>query len=302
MSSSSPLPPLVTGSEAECREAIKWIDTLCTKINYLRESIAEANDTEELAGTMHAVSLRRVWSQSASLFLHLYKCPLECCVNKSVWRDVRSRLDPLQKCADSLTRDGTQHQSRFEKTARLVEREIGYLKTVLNRQINPKPPKSATKKKPISYAAQMHRGWQESKKGEVVDTAKALVPEDATKPAPEQTGPISRVVEENSFKDGLAGGRYLTWNNKTYDVPAGIVYRLLRFMWNRNSALYSDLTATDPDESVFDSEPGHKTVTNRVSEANWYLKLAKVPWSLQANSRSREIAKKRRKVNPENCP
>jgi hypothetical protein len=85
--------------------------------------------------------------------------------------------------------------------------------------------------------------------------------------------------------DGLEGGRWLWWQNQRYDIPQGIVYRMIEYMWNRDSARYDDLIGPVFDEPV---EPQTiRSYANKVRNAlpcGW-------PWRLSTDATSRQLTK-----------
>jgi hypothetical protein len=87
-------------------------------------------------------------------------------------------------------------------------------------------------------------------------------------------------------KDGLVGGRWLRWKGKRQAVPQGVVYRLLEYMWDRDSASYSQLE----DASVFNSSVQPQTVRSYANKANNALP-AGFPWRLSTDSMTRQLTK-----------
>jgi hypothetical protein len=87
--------------------------------------------------------------------------------------------------------------------------------------------------------------------------------------------------------DGVEGGCWLWWQDKRYDIPKGVVYRLVEFMWKKDSAIYDSLTGP-----VFEEEVQYSTVRARASEANTKV-LARIgiPWRLHTDSVSRNLTK-----------
>jgi hypothetical protein len=100
--------------------------------------------------------------------------------------------------------------------------------------------------------------------------------------------------------DGLEGGRWLIWKNKQHKIPQGTIYRLLAFMWDRNSAGYESLNG-----DVFDSEVSSATIRSYANKANNALPPG-FPWRLSTDAVNRYLtkiltataAKKRVKRNP----
>jgi hypothetical protein len=79
--------------------------------------------------------------------------------------------------------------------------------------------------------------------------------------------------------DGLHLGRYLAWQGQQYDIPQGVIYRLLEHMWDRESATYDELF-----QGIFDAAMDPKSVRSRVHDANRRLARAGVPWSLHTET------------------
>jgi len=90
----------------------------------------------------------------------------------------------------------------------------------------------------------------------------------------------------DAHPDGPEGGCWLWWANKRYDVPKGVVYRLLAFMWGRTSASYDTL-----DHDVFETGFLPATLRARTSEVNKVLEKADVPWRLKPDSVNRFLTK-----------
>jgi hypothetical protein len=101
--------------------------------------------------------------------------------------------------------------------------------------------------------------------------------------------PPPETEDENSKQEGPVGGRWVFWKGVRYDVPTGVVYRLIFHMWTREFASYDSLWGID---GVFDSEQENHSVSARVSEVNRCLKKIGTPWRLSADSRSRIIVRK----------
>lgn len=74
--------------------------------------------------------------------------------------------------------------------------------------------------------------------------------------------------EKDRKPDGPEGGCWLWWKGKRHDVPKGVVYRLLAFMWKKDSVTYDDLK-----KPVFDdTSVAPSTIRGRVCEVNKSLK------------------------------
>ena len=63
-----------------------------------------------------------------------------------------------------------------------------------------------------------------------------------------------------SRRDGTEAGCWLWWKGKRHDVPKGVVYRLLEYFWNRDSAGYDELNISVFDSSVQPSDSPLKTL------------------------------------------
>ena len=92
--------------------------------------------------------------------------------------------------------------------------------------------------------------------------------------------------EDDPHPDGLEGGRWLWWKNKRHPVPKGVVYRLLEYMWGRDSASYNDIE----DAGVFESAVAPGTVRSYANKVNNAL-LSGFPWRLSADSRARQLTR-----------
>jgi hypothetical protein len=111
-----------------------------------------------------------------------------------------------------------------------------------------------------------------------------------------QQFPSTGKKEKNcSHPDGMEGGRWFWWKNKRYDVPRGTIYRLLDYMWDRDSAGYDLLENAE----VFDSTVASSTVRSYANKANNAL-LPEFPWRLSANSVARVLTKAAPKGHTEN--
>src|SRR5262249_42513346 len=86
--------------------------------------------------------------------------------------------------------------------------------------------------------------------------------------------------------DGLDGGRWLWWQNVKREVPKGTVYRLLAYMWDRESDSYDDLET----DRVFESTVAPQTVRSYANKANNALPKG-FPWRLSADSVNRQLTK-----------
>jgi len=97
-------------------------------------------------------------------------------------------------------------------------------------------------------------------------------------------------VHDDRHPDGLEGGRWLWWQGDRYDVPKGIVYQLLEFMWGRDSANYDSLFGP-----VFDHDVAPESLRARFYDANKVLRRIGIPWDLSADSVNRFLTKKRKR-------
>jgi hypothetical protein len=119
--------------------------------------------------------------------------------------------------------------------------------------------------------------------------AEAPAPAETSKEDHETAGRQSAV--NGRHPDGLEGGRWLRWKGKRYNVPTGVIYRLIQYMWDRDHASYDDLMpdSLKPD-SVFDTPVIPQTVRSYVNKANNALPPG-FPWKLSANATSRHVTK-----------
>jgi hypothetical protein len=130
------------------------------------------------------------------------------------------------------------------------------------------------------------------------DTAAALGPPVSTPPAPmgaakspdpaappAPAGPGQQHADE-PHPDGPEGGRWVWWKNERHMVPKGTVYRLLEYMWRRNSASYDQLV----DEEVFESEVAPQTIRSYANKVNNALPPGFL-WRLSADAVGRQLTK-----------
>jgi hypothetical protein len=87
--------------------------------------------------------------------------------------------------------------------------------------------------------------------------------------------------------DGPEGGCWVWWRGKRHDVPKGVVYRMIEYMWSRDYATYDDL-----ERDVFDGPIECQTIRSTCSKAKKVLEKLGVPWRLAADSASRHVRKK----------
>ncbi len=85
--------------------------------------------------------------------------------------------------------------------------------------------------------------------------------------------------------DGPEGGRWVWWKGEKHKVPKGHVYRLIEFMWNRQSAHYNDL-----DDEVFRRSMAPATVRSYANKVKTALPPG-VPWRLVTDSVARCLTK-----------
>ena len=99
--------------------------------------------------------------------------------------------------------------------------------------------------------------------------------------------PATNAEGDAERPDGVEGGCWLWWAGKRHDIPKGNVYKLVAFMWVRNSAAYDDLIG-----QVFDDPVEAQTNRSLVHKVNKALSRIGIPWKLSADSVSRQISKK----------
>jgi hypothetical protein len=110
----------------------------------------------------------------------------------------------------------------------------------------------------------------------------------------EEPGTSSQVAEDPPpHPDGPEGGCWLWWQGKRRDMPKGNVYKLVAYMWSRDSATYDELVGP-----VFDSAVMPQTVRSYVNKANNALRPIRVPWRLSTDSVTLNIIKKPNHVGP----
>jgi hypothetical protein len=86
--------------------------------------------------------------------------------------------------------------------------------------------------------------------------------------------------------DGVEGGCWLWWQGHRHNIPKGNVYKLLAFMWGRDSAGYDALEGP-----VFDDPVQPQTIRSLANKLNKVLKKVGVPWRLSADSTLRQLTK-----------
>ena len=90
-----------------------------------------------------------------------------------------------------------------------------------------------------------------------------------------------------SPEDGLDGGRWLWVNGERYKVPTGRVYRLLAFMWNRESATFEQLYT-----EIFDDPVSTNTIRSLANKVNNAISGKGIPWKLSFDGKSNHVVKK----------
>lgn len=86
--------------------------------------------------------------------------------------------------------------------------------------------------------------------------------------------------------DGTEGGCWLWWKGKRHDVPKGVVFLLLAYMWDKDSASYDALVGP-----VFEVDVAPGTIRGRKTELNKVLRKIGIPWQLRTDSKSRQLTK-----------
>jgi hypothetical protein len=107
----------------------------------------------------------------------------------------------------------------------------------------------------------------------------------------------AKIAPEQPHADGPEGGCWVWWQNKRHDVPTGNVYKLLLFMWRRDSAAYADLIGP-----VFDDDVAPQTIRSLAHKAGKVLKRIGIPWRFSADSVSRYISRSESLQNPSRIP
>jgi hypothetical protein len=107
-------------------------------------------------------------------------------------------------------------------------------------------------------------------------------------PLADTVPPAGRAEDEvrPSRPNGVEGGCWLWWEGQRRDIPKGVVYRLIAFMWDRDSAPYDNLEGP-----VFEDAILPDSLRARVSETNRVLKKIGVPWRLKTDATSRILTK-----------
>jgi hypothetical protein len=105
-------------------------------------------------------------------------------------------------------------------------------------------------------------------------------------PSPAAPQPTGADQGSGQKPDGPEGGCWLWWRGKRHDVPKGVVYLLLAYMWDRDSASYDALVGP-----VFELDVAPATVRARATDVNKELKRNGIPWRLKTDSVSRQLTK-----------
>jgi hypothetical protein len=90
---------------------------------------------------------------------------------------------------------------------------------------------------------------------------------------------------EEPHPDGPEGGRWLWWGNRRHDIPQGNVYRMIAYMWGRDSASYDDLIGP-----VFDNPVEPKTIRSYANKVKNALPPG-FPWRLSTDAVNRQLTK-----------
>ena len=125
--------------------------------------------------------------------------------------------------------------------------------------------------------------WTPSSATEILDRRKLA---DEKPSAPQGALVNSPQQGDEPHPDGLEGGRWLWWKNERHEVAKGAVYRLLEYMWDRDSASYDALE----DARVFESAVAPQTVRSYANKAKNALPSG-FPWQLSADSVARQLTK-----------
>jgi hypothetical protein len=127
-------------------------------------------------------------------------------------------------------------------------------------------------------------------------------PDGGAASSPRQAEPAAATAGESTtppHPDGPEGGRWLWWQGERSDIPKGVVYRLLAFMWERASASYDALE----EAGVFESAVAPQTVRSYANKANNALPHGCL-WRLSADAINRQLTKvpKGARRNPSRIP
>jgi hypothetical protein len=91
--------------------------------------------------------------------------------------------------------------------------------------------------------------------------------------------------------DGPCGDRWVRWNGTRHDVKEGVVFRLIAWMWDRDSAGYDSLMGTAG--AVWRDPVQDRTVGSYCNKANNDLgKIPGFPWRLKSNSVDRVVTRR----------
>jgi hypothetical protein len=109
--------------------------------------------------------------------------------------------------------------------------------------------------------------------------------------SPLSTGPADPPAGAGSpptTTDGPEGGRWVRWQGRRHEVPAGRVYTLIAYFWNRETASFDELLGAGG--AVWPDPVAPQTVTSTCHRANSALPSG-FPWRLSVDSASRTVAK-----------
>jgi hypothetical protein len=193
----------------------------------------------------------------------------------------------LQAAADENGR--CSHQEALSATARIND-ACGH---VMLRLVPPHEAAAHIRAVPAFNLAEMLRAMRRQ-------TARAALPLQArahqqTAPNDTKRGPAAGQIPpglgaqdgHQPRPDGVEGGCWLWWKGKRHDIPKGNVFKLLAFMWDRDSASYDALVGP-----VFDDPVEPQTLRSLANKANNAIAGIGLPWKFSTNSVSRLMTKK----------
>jgi hypothetical protein len=105
-------------------------------------------------------------------------------------------------------------------------------------------------------------------------------------PSPASTNVPTDLQEPPAHPDGVEGGCWIWWRGQRHDIPKGNGYKLLAFMWARDSVAYDDLIGP-----VFDDPVEPQTIRSLANKANNAMRKVGIPWKFSTDSTTRHITK-----------
>jgi hypothetical protein len=131
---------------------------------------------------------------------------------------------------------------------------------------------------PPGCAAALRDAWTFIDRAMGADPGRTAVGRKAGKTARQRRAKLRQAGRPTLQEDGPAGDRYLRYQGREFDIPQGVIYRLIKYMWppSRERATQQELVHAEVLEAVLPP----KSIRARASEAGKALGMAGVPWRL----------------------